>query len=231
MLDFRPGKGGCTTRCKWPYRKKGSVIVMYEVKSRCVETWFDGWEVRVRERQHVMGEITLSGVSHYGIRSMLSYVRSRQPLFEHRNPIPDYISRNDFEKFFFGDERDTYERLKRNRYGPSISSKRIVGIFPKDRTSFFPSKEPSSIFFPSDMIILSRRQNGKSAFLNRNPLLRDKPIDGHRRYSRIIIYRKFNVTSRWPLFPLARSSSRIDRLIQANPAVPINFYKASDKEI
>lgn len=113
MLDFRPGKEGCTTRCKWPYRKKGSVIVMYEVKSRCVETWFDGWEVRVRERQHVMGEITLSGVSHYGIRSMLSYVRSRQPLFEHRNPIPDYISRNDFEKFFFGDERDTYERIEK----------------------------------------------------------------------------------------------------------------------
>lgn len=132
---------------------------------------------------------------------------------------------------FSGTKETRTRGLKRNRYGPSISSKRIVGIFPKDRTSFFPSKEPSSIFFPSDMIILSRRQNGKSAFLNRNPLLRDKPIDGHRRYSRIIIYRKFNVTSRWPLFPLARSSSRIDRLIQANPAVPINFYKANDKEI
>lgn len=135
--------------------------MMYEVKSRCVETWFDGWEVRVRERQHVMDEITLSGVSHYGIRSMLSYVRSRQPLFEHQcNPIPDYISRNDFEKFFFGDERDTYGKIEKEAiqftdraYRRNVS----FGIFPKDRTSFFPSKEPSSIFFPADMIILSRR--------------------------------------------------------------------------
>lgn len=84
--------------------------MMYEVKSRCVETRFDGWEVRVRERQHVMGEITLGGVSHYGIRSMLSYVRSSTAnLFEHRNPIPDYISRNDFEKFFFGNLRHVRE--------------------------------------------------------------------------------------------------------------------------
>lgn len=29
----------------------------------------------MRERQHVMDEITRSGVSHYGIRSMLSFVR------------------------------------------------------------------------------------------------------------------------------------------------------------
>lgn len=60
---------------------------MYEVKSRCVETRFDGWEVRVRERQHVMGEITLGGISHYGIRSMLSYLRSSTAK-GHRNPIP-----------------------------------------------------------------------------------------------------------------------------------------------
>lgn len=80
--------------------------MMYEVKSRCVETRFDGWEVRVRERQHVTGEITLGGISHYGIRSMRS---SMANLFEHRNPMPDYISRNDFEKFFFRNRRHVRE--------------------------------------------------------------------------------------------------------------------------
>lgn len=77
--------------------------MMYEVKSRCVETRFDGWEVRVRERQHVTGEITLGGISHYGIRSMRS---STANLFEHLSRI---TFREMILKNSFSETGDTYE--------------------------------------------------------------------------------------------------------------------------